>query len=80
MHGLIWGLPISLGICKFMEEQRERTYGWLEVGETLWDGLRRGGMSPFCAAPEGPRGAPSTSGGETGKETWGEGGGERRLA
>lgn len=49
------------------------------VGETLKDGLRREGLSPLCAAPEGPRGAPSTSGGETEKEMWRERGGERRL-
>lgn len=58
---------MGLGICKFMEEQKQRTFGWLEAGETLMDVVRRAGTSSLCAAPEGPRGAPSTSGGKTGK-------------
>lgn len=74
LHGLLWGLPTSLGICKFVKEPKERTYELLDAGETLRDRLRRRGTSPHCAALEGPRGAPSTSGGETGKETWREGG------
>lgn len=46
-----------------MEEQKG-THGWLEVVKTPRNTLQRGGVRPLHAAREGPRGAPSTSGGD----------------